>query len=386
MRLTKKALTVLLAILISSGQFCFAAKQDLIFSGIYEAALDLPRIYFLIKRDTDSRSSNRQQEMKVHYAFLDTGASGILLSNETAEGLGVKLDANARYVDVGVGGTEYFKVSEPLNICLASFASQNPENQNIYKCFGPWRVQVKRESAGLLSEPIDVIGMPAMVGNVVVLNSGATNSLGYFAADIKKENDPKIPKMDFKVALQLKKFTNPKDKRNVGPLPVSGNNPVIDRVVVSFNGRRSEGSWLLDTGATVSMISTRQAKKLGLVNQNGQPLAKVAFSVPVGGIGQMTMINGFEVDRMTIPMMGGYNIIFKNARIGVHDIKYFDVEKKTEVVIDGILGSNFLCASAKMDNLLPSDIGETPFENIVIDLRENTLGFDVRDNLQQPQK
>jgi hypothetical protein len=82
--------------------------------------------------------------------------------------------------------------------------------------------------------------------------------------------------------------------------------------------------------------------------------------------------------------MNGHNLVFKNARVGVHDIKYYDVEKKTEVVIDGILGSNFLCASAKMDNLLPSDIGETPFDNIVIDLRENTLGFDLRDNVRAP--
>ena len=252
--------------------------------------------------------------------------------------LGVKLDANAQYVDVGVGGTEYFKVSEPLRICLAGFASQNPENQNIYKCFGPWRVQVKKEAAGLLGEPIDVIGMPVMVGNVAVLNSGATNSMDYFAADIKRENDPKIPKVDLKVALRLKKFTNPKDKENIGPLPVSAGNPVIAGIVINHNGKRSESSWLLDTGATVSLISTRQAKKLGLLDENGKPLAKVAFSIPIGGIGQMTMVNGFEVDRLTIPTMGGYNLVFKNARIGVQDIKYFDVEKKAEVVIDGHFG------------------------------------------------
>jgi hypothetical protein len=141
---------------------------------------------------------------------------------------------------------------------------------------------------------------------------------------------------------------------------------------------------VLDTGATISMISTRQARRLGLIDEKGEPLAKVAFSVPIGGIGQMTMVNGFEVDRLTIPTMNGYNLVFKNARVGVHDIKYFDVSKKEEVVIDGIFGSNFLCASAKMDNLLPSDIGETPFENIVIDLRENTLGFDLRENATPP--
>jgi len=378
MRPVKKSL--LLVILLLNTQLVFASRRDLVFEKVYEAALDLPRIYFLIKRNADSQPLNQKEEFETHYAFLDTGASGILLSRETAESLGVKLAANAQYVDVGVGGAEYFKVSEPLHLCLASFASQNPENQNIYNCFGPWRVQIKSQSIGLLGEPLDVIGMPAMVGNIVVLNSAATNELGYFAANIKSKNSDGIPTVDFKIAIRLKKFTNPKDPRNTGPLPVSADNPVIDKIVVSLNGRRSESSWVLDTGAMMSLISTKQAKKLGLLDKNGRPLAKVAFSIPIGGVGDVTMVNGFEVDKLTIPTMNGFNLIFKNARLGVQDIKYFDVEKKTEVVIDGVLGSNFLCASAKMESMLPSETGETPFENIVIDLWENTLGFDLRED------
>ncbi len=385
MRQMKKLLLLSLLVFLNAGQV-FAARQDLVFEKVYEAALDLPRIYFLAKHDNNNRASNQKEESEVHYAFLDTGASGILLSNETAESLGVKLDAKAQYVDVGVGGKEYFKVSEPLNICLAGFGTPDPQERRNYKCFGPWRIQVKRESAGLLSEPIDVIGTPVMTGNVAVLNSGATNSLDYFAADIKKENDPKIPKVDFKVSLRLKKFTNPEDPCNIAPFPVSAGNPVIDRVAASYQGRHSEGTWLLDTGATVSFVSTRQARKLGLLDENGQPLAKVAFTVPVGGIGQMTIINGFEIDKLIIPATGGYNLVFKNARIGVQDIEYFDVEKKEYVVIDGVFGSNFLCASAKMEGLLPSEVGQTPFDNIVIDLRENTLGFDVRGNVQRSRK
>lgn len=384
MRRMKIAFLVALAGWFALGQACFAAKQDLVFEGVYEAALDLPRIYFLVKRDINKHPLNQNEEFELHYAFLDTGASGILLSNETAESLGIKVDAKARFVDVGVGGLEYFNVSEPLHICLAGFESQNLQEQRNYKCFGPWRVQVKKSGAGLLGEPLDVIGMPAMAGNITVLNSGATNSLDYFSADIKKANDPKSPKADFKVALRPKKFTNTERNENVPPLPVSAENMVIDNVVISLGANRSEGIWLLDTGATVSMISTRQAKKLGLIDDSGQPLKEVAFSVPVGGIGRMEMINGFEIDRLTIPTTGGFNLVFKNARIGVQDIKYFDVEKNAEVAIDGVLGSNFLCASAKMEDLLPSDVGQTPFDNIIIDLRNNTLGFDLQDNFKPP--
>jgi hypothetical protein len=378
----KNAFFVAVVIWLNVGQACFSAKQDLVFEGVYEAALDLPRIYFLVKRDINKRPLNQKQEFEAHYAFLDTGASGILLSSETANSLGIPIDAEARFVDISVGGPEDFNVSAPLFVCLAGFESQNPQNQRDYECFGPWRVQVKKSAAGLLGEPIDVVGMPAMAGNIVLLNSGATNSLDYFAADIKKPNDRIVQKADFKVALRPKKFTNPQSKENVPPLPVSVDNMVIDNVLVRLGENYSRGTWLLDTGATVSMISTTQARKLGLIDGSGQPLKEVAFSVPVGGIGQMEMINGFEVDKLIIPTTEGRNLVFKNARIGVHDIKYFDVEKKAEVVIDGVLGSNFLCSSAKMEGLFPSDVSQTPFDNIIIDLRNNTLGFDLRENFK----
>ncbi len=377
-----KNVFVVVVIWLNVAQPCFSARKDLVFEGVYEAALDLPRIYFLVKRDINKRPLNQKERFEVHYAFLDTGASGILLSRETAESLGIVVDAKARFVDIGIGGPEYFNVSAPLFVCLEGFQSQNPQNQRNYECFGPGRVQVRKSPAGLLGEPIDVVGMPAMAGNVVVLNSGATNSLDYFAADIKKPNDRKVPKADFKVALRPKKFTDPQSKENIPPLPVSADNMVIDNVLVRLGKNYSKGTWLFDTGATVSMISTAQAAKLGLIDGSGQPIKEVAFSVPVGGIGQLKMIDGFEVDKLIIPMTDGRNLVFKNARIGVHDIKYFDVEKKAEVTIDGVLGSNFLCSSAKMEGLFPSDVSQTPFDNIIIDLRKNTLCFDLQDNYE----
>ena len=83
MRRMKNAFVVALLVLLNVGQACFSAKQDLVFEGVYEAALDLPRIYFLIKRDINKQPLNQKEQFEVHYAFLDTGASGILLSRET---------------------------------------------------------------------------------------------------------------------------------------------------------------------------------------------------------------------------------------------------------------------------------------------------------------
>jgi hypothetical protein len=374
-RQIKLVLVLLLVALADLGAVSVHAKQDFVLEGVYEAALDLPRIYFLLKRTPGGRPLGSGGDFELNYAFLDTGTSGIVISQETANRMGVSLDAKAQFVDVGIGGKEFFNVSEPLYIGLVGFEAGNPQSPGAYKMLGPWRFQVKKTPAGLLGEAIDVIGMPAMVEGVAVLNSGATNSLEYFAADIKKEDDPGIPAVDIEVSFRLQKFVDLDNKNNIAPLPVLTYNPVIDNIVISRMGKNSKGNWLLDTGATVSLISTNQARKLGLIDANGNSMVEPDFLIPVGGIGKMTWIQGFEIDKLTVPTSSGYNLVFQNARLGVQDIKYFDEDKGEHVVIDGVFGSNFLCASAKMEGLLPSDISETMFDNIVLDMQNGIHRF-----------
>ena len=94
----------------------------------------------------------------------------------------------------------------------------------------------------------------------------------------------------------------------------------------------------------------------------------------------MTTIAGYQVDRLVVPTMNDRNLVFTNVRLGVHDIIYVDEETQTERTLDGVFGSNFLCASAKMEGLLPGDISQTLIEKVVIDMPEGILGlrFDSR--------
>ena len=137
----------------------------------------------------------------------------------------------------------------------------------------------------------------------------------------------------------------------------------------------SRGNWLLDTGATISLISKKQAMQLGLMNAQGQPMKSPDFSLPLGGIGNMIQVPGFQIDRLIIPTKSGRRIVFNQARVGVHDITFFDETKQTLRTLDGVFGGNFLCASAKMEGLLPGDISHTVFDKIVIDMHGKTLGF-----------
>jgi len=360
--------------LLFVGQPAVCAAGDVVLEGVYEAALDLPRIHFLLQRSVPGAALRSGGEFGVHYAFLDTGASGVMLSSETARQLGVVLAPGARYVDVGVGGAERFGVSEPLYLGVCGYQLPAANSPRGYKNVGRGRFQIK-QSAGLLGQAIDVLGMPAMHRKVVILNTGATNDLGYCGATLKDPGDPTIPGVHITIKLRFMNFCNRKNPANVAPLPTLGPNPVMDGLLLQHQGHSSKGNWLLDTGGTISLISTSQARKLGIAE--GQ---KPAFMLPIGGVGSMTTIPGYQIDRLTIPAEGGRNLVFANVRLGVHDITYVDEETRTPRTLDGIFGSNFLCASAKMEGLLPGDIHQTLIDKVVIDMPAGTLGlrFDSR--------
>jgi len=351
------------------------AQQDLVLRGVYEAALDLPRILFLLRHRPAGPPLTSTGQFEPHYGFLDTGASGILLSRETAQGLGVAIEPRARFGDVGVGGMEYFNVSKSLYMGIAGYNELQRASPNLYRNVGRARFQIKQAAAGLLGQGLDVIGMPVMLGRIVVLDAGATNRLGHFAATIKQPGESDIPKVHFKVALRLAQFSHPNNRQNIPPLPVMAPNPVIDGILMQYRGRASHGNWLLDTGATISLISRKQATQLGLMNAQGQPTKSPDFSLPLGGVGNMIQVPGFQIDRLIIPTKSGRRIVFLNARLGVHDISFFDESRQTMRTLHGVFGSNFLCASAKMQGLLPGDVANTVFDKIVIDLKAKILGF-----------
>ena len=159
------------------------------------------------------------------------------------------------------------------------------------------------------------------------------------------------------------------------PLPVLAYNPVIDGITVEKDGLSSTDTWLLDTGASVSMISVAQGMALGLVDPSGDPLGEADFYLPLGGIGGAVDVPGFIVDNLIVPTMNGYNLVFNDARVVVHDIGYYDIARDEYVILGGIFGSNFLCATMDMAEW---EIYDTAFQYAVIDFVEGTIGFDVK--------
>jgi hypothetical protein len=364
------------------------------YEGVQAAALDQPRIYFNLRRAPGNKplqTEDPEPLMGVE-AFLDTGASGIVLSDDTAKKLKVARVEGAKFQDVGVGGSDFFGVSEPLYFALAEYPHADQENIVYYsKPVGPFRMQLRAGGGllDLLSPGMDVLGMPVLSGKVVVLDPTGLAKFEKIETAVYAPGDKKIPKTSRHIPLTIvpfDRFTQIDPPGAPRPTlvgnPMIGPNPFTPRdarkgVVVSYKGKSVSGTFLLDTGAATSMISSRLTSKLG-VNLDQIPKAE-QFSLAVGGIGGAKESTGIYFDKLELPTKEG-SIAFTSAPLLVADISMQDADGKT-YTLDGVLGMNYLVASVEIAGGLLPDIGKMvdgPFKSIVIDLKNNELGLEPK--------
>ncbi|MGN6506169.1 MAG: hypothetical protein ACTHM6_11455 [Tepidisphaeraceae bacterium] len=95
------------------------------------AAIELPNIYGLLRRpgditggplDQNSDSSNAFQ------AYLDTGTSGIIISQEYTDALGINPELYngqpVTFSDIAVNGAVQYNISEPLDLRLGRYTGE----------------------------------------------------------------------------------------------------------------------------------------------------------------------------------------------------------------------------------------------------------------------
>ncbi len=415
---------ILLGVLLALSASVWAHDIE----GVQPAALDQPRINMHLRREIKGKplsagGAAKTEESTINIqAFLDTGASGILLSGKTASALGVKhrnakgakSDVAVRFHDVGVGGTDAFDVSEKLFIFIAPYSTKSePDEENEYPLsVGPMRTQIS-SGAGLiemLTGGLDVLGVPAMKGKIVIIDPKPVDKFDdMMRCGLYERGKVKVPPTDRHVKLtyvDFKPFTRLEPANAEGPSlaanPMIGPSPVTaarnapapqtPSVVAKYKGQEVSGTWLLDTGAAASMISTKQAAKLGVTYAAGTMGTDNArfegipkdkqFSISVGGVGGTKKAAGFFLDALVIPTREGDPLVYKPAPVLVNDISAQDPQTKETITLDGVLGMNYFSASAfvSQEGLLPDIKNMTvgPFEWIVIDEPQAVLGLKLK--------
>jgi hypothetical protein len=408
-----------------------AAAEDII--GVQNASIDQPQVAVLLQREGEPGPiGGTPTEGFYISAFLDTGSSGVLISTLTADQLGLDRLDGVKFYDVGVGGQDEFEVSEEIIVRVArnpnadvsqleSFDLQVP---NIHTQVGPTTPPV---IPGL--DALDIVGMPALLNKVLVADARALNMWveteflgegGPLASYVYDQNtpynpasttDPGIPPTARHVELSygdFERFTTvtPEGAQGptlvhnpfIGPDPVAqlDPNPPVDNtppVSIGYNGNNSSGSFLFDTGAAASFISTALAQDLGVSYVDGTfgtddpVLAGVPldqqFDLIVGGIGGVVTLSGFFLDHLVLHTQEGSlalddpnNLRYLGAPVVVGDISLFDPVAMQELTLDGVFGMNFLVASIFLDGLLGlGDLATGPYDWITYDEQAGILGL-----------
>lgn len=307
--------SALTAILLATATLSSSFAHAELVTNVKFAALDQPRINIALMRDPSALEPLGQDLgggfiRQSFEAFLDTGASGLLMSLETSDGFEVQQysidDVPVVFSDVGVGGSTDFRVSEPLHIAYRrwnqpiEWAFLEPENfqTDFPGRQGPYRMQigpVPVPENPLLAD-LNVFGMPMIRNRVIVMDGrpvnatnletgegGVMNTYLYdhgtpFRPETLDE-DPGIVPVARKVKMSKADFsrfttvTPPgaesptlTDNPFIGPNPLRppGSVDNTPAVKVSLGNRSITGSFLFDTGAAVSFISFAKAAEIGV--------------------------------------------------------------------------------------------------------------------------
>lgn len=323
-------------------------------------------------------------------AYLDTGASSLVVSAATAQQFTIQSEPGAVYHEVGLHGPNPMQVSRRYTL----FVVGSPKGAGL-----PVRLQINpRSPHGLMAlmGEINVVGMPVIQDYLVEIDPFATagadqmKMLKQLEKDLNLGVDLSMLAMDqsmlgggtmarlhcaeqrvegysYAVPLQMRDFNRYQNPIDRGPKPTVAANPMVQNVRSETHHGSYIGAWLLDTGAGASIISKRHAKELGLIDDRGQWTRPQDFTLPIGGIsGQTKNPPGFTLRRLIVPAVG-VDLEFRDVAVLVYDVR-IEMDDGTEVVLDGILGMNLLLPSVSgLSKGLPTVGSEPPFRRVWID-------------------
>lgn len=372
---------------------------DPAYGRVNASAIDQPRLYAVL---TDPLAGGAVKtwfnpdtaaiEPVFIKAFIDTGASGIALSQLHASGLydvaSLALgptDYLGPFTEIGVAGTELGDVSRAFGVKVLSGPVDLVDYTALgaYVAYGDFNLWVRRTvgtgevidygaifggESFIQADPINLVGMPVIRQRRLHLDATpilepllAESGLGtYLLAPGAPE-----PATQLTVALRLQDFigaTPPPGE----VLPSHSANPLVPGLILATATGQTTAEWLLDTGAGSSFASFAVARACGLIPAGYADL--VAFmadytgpTADIGGVGGSLTVPILTLPRLSVPTREGATLVWENVDLLVADI----------AGLDGIFGMNLLLPAVTVDPANPLgslfDISPGIFRDVVID-------------------
>ncbi|MCP3904394.1 MAG: hypothetical protein GY715_12260 [Planctomycetes bacterium] len=377
--------------------------REVVVTGTLEAATGQPMVHLRIsdrERVLTAKPGALQELlgddaiMRSLPAYLDTGASGYVISSETAARFGIARDEDSVYHEVGLHGEVPMGVSRPYALAVAGVAGDPAHAAGEFRELRGKASLLLNQSksapaVALVAGTVDVVGMAAIRELVVeidpggmggaggAIRGGAGDPLAALEQLIELMKPPivrlhargkRTKRGDIVIPLEMIDYNRKRSPANRGRRPTVASNPTIPAVTTTHQGKTHRGAWLLDTGAVVSIISVGQARALGLLDADGRPTREPDFRLPLGGVaGGIEQDPGFVIERLEIAAQGRTRLVFRDAHVVVRDVSVTLDDERT-VTLDGILGLNLLLPSATgLATGMPTAVSPPPFSRLWID-------------------
>ena len=265
--------------------------------------------------------------------LLDTAAQGLLSAGfATAEMKSAGYTTVAVFEELGIGGSVFYDVSEVYNF---DFAGSNYMRNTLSD------VRMLSSDTANFGSFGGIVGMPAMTGRVTSVDMTPMAGLDFINVAFPSSL-PASSGHRYSAPLQLVDYPVTAGQQNPGdPLPTYAPLPFVN-VEMQHAGNFSAGSFVLDTGAQMSLLSTQWAFDLGLdADDDGNFDNEAIMLLDLSGAGGSYLAPVLEVEKLLLLTAEGVDLIWTNVTVAIADI---------DPSIVGIFGNDLL-TSAYLDNL-----------------------------------
>jgi len=311
--------------------------------------------------------------------LLDTGANSILMASEaTLDITSVGYQTEGEYHEQGVAGFTEFDVSAPYRF---NFVGIDGIVQTLPLPQMEDDVRFLSSESVLLGGPVyaggitGLVGMPAMVDRVTSLDLlglldtwavGVTFAQGDDALPESSGHRYSVP-VDTRVSFDAADGLPP-DSPPDAPLPIWADIPFLT-ATPEYQGNRQSGSFLLDTGAQISMLSTDLAMAIGLDEDGDGNFDNESIgSIEVGGIGGTVVVPIMLIDRLSLATEQGVDLTWTGTHPDEFSLEVIVLDIAPG--IDGIFGADLLSAGARLDFETLSPVSTPYFDQVHFDFRQ----------------
>jgi len=241
--------------------------------------------------------------------LLDTGSQGILAqANAYADLADAGYQVEGTFYEQGVSGTIEFDVSAVYNFRFAGTDGTPHTLENV-------RI-MSHET--MLCGFDGIVGMPAMVDRVTTMDLRPMEGIDLmevaFSDTLPADNGHR-----YSVPLELVDWPAPPQEPGA-LMPTYGPIPFM-QATLGHGSQSATGTWLLDTGAQMTIVSTAFALAAGLDESGDGSLDdEVLWYEQICGVGGTTPAPVIAADRLVVPTAEGVDLVWTDLYVLVLDI------------------------------------------------------------------